>query len=436
MMAEKNTRAGEWESRRSGDSIPCNRRHADTPTPRYVSHDPSASGIDRHEAPPPHRILIVAGEVSGDKHAAKLIAALKEREPRLEIYAAGGEKMKAAGATLLHNLVKMAVLGSVEVLRNYRALRKIFYAILAFVREQHLDAVILVDYPGFNIRLAKKIKKTGLGTKVIYYISPQVWAWGTRRKWTISKHVDRMIAILPFEKQFYSDTEMPVDFVGHPLLDDLKLEYTRAETRKRWGLGEQTRVVALLPGSRWNEVRRHLPVMLRAAELMKRELPELEFATCEPPSEFRSFTMEELGRSAVTVRIGEGSIYGVIDASDLALVASGTATLETACLLKPMVIVYRVSWLTYFLGRALVKLPYIGMVNVIAGRKIMPECIQGHATPERIADTALDLLRDERQYAAAVEKLRGVRAHVGDPGASVRAARVVLAELGMAGVER
>ena len=431
---EQKSRAGEWESRRNGDRITDNRRYADTPTRRHVSHDPLAAGGDSRGTHLPHRILIVAGEVSGDKHAAKLIVALKERAPRLEIYAAGGEKMEEAGATLLHNLVKMAVLGSVEVLRNYRSLRKIFYAILTFVQEQHPDAVILVDYPGFNIRLAKKIKKMGMGTKVIYYISPQVWAWGTRRKWTISKHVDRMIAILPFEKQFYSDTKMPVDFVGHPMLDDLKLDCSRAETRKRWGLGEQTHVIALLPGSRWNEVRRHLPVMLRTAELMKREVPGLEFVTCGPPSAFRSFTMDELGRSAVAVRIEEGSIYGSIDASDLVLVASGTATLETACLLKPMVIVYRVSWLTYFLGRVLVKLPYIGMVNVIAGRKIMPECIQGHATPERIAHAALDLLRDERRYAAAVEKLRGVRAHVGDSGASARAAGVVLAELGMAGV--
>jgi lipid-A-disaccharide synthase len=370
------------------------------------------------------RILVVAGEVSGDKHAAKLIADIKKRQPNAEIYAAGGRAMQKAGAELLYNLVDMAVLGSVEVLKNYGALRRIFYSLLTFIEEGALDAVVLVDYPGFNIRLAKKIKRRRLSARVIYYISPQVWAWGTRRKKTISKSVDRMIVILPFEKEFYSDTALSVEFVGHPMLDDLARE-TVAENTEH----PELRTVALLPGSRWNEVRRHFPVMLAAAELMRRERPDVRFIMREPPASFRGFIERAIACSAVPVGIVKESIYRIIGASDVVVVASGTATLETACLLKPMVIMYKVTWLTYCLGRMLVKLPYIGLVNVIAGEKIMPEFIQRDATPDRIAAAALGYLTDEAKYTAAVGALKGVRAKVGDEGASARAAESVLGAL-------
>jgi lipid-A-disaccharide synthase len=368
---------------------------------------------------------VVAGEVSGDKHAAKLIAEIKKRRPRAEIYAAGGSAMQGAGAELLYNLVDMAVLGSVEVLRNYGRLRRIFHSLLAFIEERAPDAVVLVDYPGFNIRLAKQIKRRRLPARVIYYISPQVWAWGTRRKKTISRNVDRMIVILPFEKEFYADTALPVEFVGHPMLDDLKREIIAEETTR-----PESQTVALLPGSRWNEVRRHFPVMLAAAALMRKERPDVRFIMREPPSSFRGFIDQTIARSAVPVSIVKESIYRTIGASDIVIVASGTATLETACLLKPMVIMYKVAWLTYFLGRMLVKLPYIGLVNVIAGKKIMPEFIQRDATPERIASASLGFLTDDAKYAAAVDALKEVRARVGDEGASARAAESVLGELG------
>lgn len=372
-------------------------------------------------------ILVVAGEVSGDKHAAKLIAEIKKRQPRAEIYAAGGGAMQKAGAELLHNLVDMAVLGSVEVLKNYGRLRRIFYSLLSFIEERRPDAVVLVDYPGFNIRLAKRIKRRRLPARVIYYISPQVWAWGTRRKKTISRSVDRMIVILPFEKEFYSDTALPVEFVGHPMLDDLKRETSvKGDARGR----TESRTVALLPGSRWNEVRRHFPVMLAAAALMKRERPDLRFIMRDPPPPFRGFIEHEIAQGAVPVGMVGESIYGVIRASDMVVVASGTATLETACLLKPMVIMYKVAWPTYFLGRMLVKLPYIGLVNVIAGKKIMPEFIQRDATPERIAAAALGFLSDGARYEAAVDALGEVRAKVGGEGASARAAESVLGALG------
>ena len=372
---------------------------------------------------------MVAGEVSGDKHAAKLIAEIRKREPRAEICAAGGDAMEEAGARLLYNLVDMAVLGSVEVLRNYMTLRRIFYSLLSFIEERKPDAVVLVDYPGFNIRLAKKIKQRRLPVRVIYYISPQVWAWGTRRKKTISRNIDKMIVILPFEKEFYADTALPVEFVGHPMLDDLRVETSREESCRRMGAGPRERMVALLPGSRWNEIRRHLPVMLAAAALMKRTMPELQFIMREPPYAFLMFTRNAIARSAVPVRIARESIYEIIHASDIVLVASGTATLETACMLKPMVIMYKVAWPTYFLGRMLVKLPYIGLVNVIAGRKIMPEFIQHDAAPERIAAASLDFLTDDARYLAAVEALRAVRARVGEEGASARAAEAVLSAL-------
>lgn len=375
------------------------------------------------------KLLIVAGEESGDKHAAKLIAEIRRRSPSCEIRAAGGERMAAAGAELRYNLVELAVLGSVEVLRSYARLRRIFYGVLAMIEEWRPDAVVLVDYPGFNIRLAKKIKARRLPTRVIYYISPQVWAWGTRRKRTIARNVDRMLVILPFEKGFYADTALPVEFVGHPMIEDLRFDRGGKESPSVAGLPEGARVVALLPGSRWNEVRRHLPVMLRAAEIMKREMPGLEFVTAAPKEAFRAFTEASLTASQVRVRVAPGGAYEAMRAAGLVLVASGTATLETACLLKPMLIVYRVTWPTYVLGRALVKLPYIGLVNVIAGRKIMPEFIQRHASPARIASAAMAILRDPAVYRAAVEELRKVRVAVGEAGASARAAEAVLAEI-------
>lgn len=245
-----------------------------------------------------------------------------------------------------------------------------------------------------------------------------------------------MIVILPFEKEFYSDTALPVEFVGHPMLDDLTRE-AGAEGRRHTGptapmlrrAGAESRTVALLPGSRWNEVRKHLPVMLVAAALMKKERPELRFIMREPPSAFRGFIDHAIARGAVPVGIVGESIYGVIRAADIVIVASGTATLETACLLKPMVIMYKVAWLTYLLGRMLVKLPYIGLVNVIAGKKIMPEFIQRDATPGRIAAAALGFLADGAKYTAAVDALKEVRARVGEEGASARAAESVLGAL-------
>lgn len=383
-------------------------------------------------------VLVIAGEASGDAHAAKLITELKKREPGLEVYAAGGKRMEEAGAGLLYNLVEMAVLGSVEVLRKYLSLRRVFYGLLSFIRERAPSAVVLVDYPGFNIRLAKKIRKQGFPTRVIYYISPQVWAWGTRRKKTIARIVDRMIVILPFEKEFYGDMPMPVEFVGHPMLDDLPADIPPDESDRRCGVEAQDQVVALLPGSRWNEVRRHLPIMLDAAGVMKRAFPGLRFITREPAEAFRAFTEAAITRGPVPVNILRGSMYDVINASRVVVVASGTATLETACMLKPMVIIYKVAWPTYFLGRMLVKLPYIGLVNVIAGRKIMPEFIQNHARADRIAAAVLMLLGDRGAYEAAVNELRAVRARVGEPGASARAAEAVLRELrrGTSGGER
>lgn len=264
---------------------------------------------------------------------------------------------------------------------------------------------------------------------MIYYISPQVWAWGIRRKRTIERCVDRMIVILPFEKEFYADTRMPVSYVGHPLLDGLRVEVSREECRRRWGVGEPERLIALLPGSRWNEVRRHLPIMVASAGRIAAAVPGAKFVTCETPGAFKPFADAALKRGPVNVVVAGESVYDVINASDLVIVASGTATLETACLGTPMLIIYKVAWPTYFLARALVKLPYIGLVNVIAGRKVVPEFIQRHATPARIAGAAIGLLNDKTAYAAAVGELRAIRVKVGDAGASMRAADAVVEEL-------
>lgn len=386
-------------------------------------------GVPAGSEPAAARVMVVAGEHSGDKHAAKLISALHEQMPGIEVVAAGGEKMRQAGATLLHDLVGLAVIGTVEIVRNYRRLRKVFYEIVHYCERAQPDAVVLVDYPGFNIRLAKEIKRRKIPTKVIFYISPQVWAWGMGRKKLISRVVDRLVVIFPFEKDFYEDLPVRVDFVGHPMCDDLKVEMPQEDFRKRYGIDLGSPLVALLPGSRRNEVRRLVPVMLESARIIRERLPGVRFALQEQAPRFRDYTQKCLQNARVPVTIVRSSLYDLVNAADIALVASGTATLETACLLTPMVIVYKVTWFTYCVGRMLITLPYIGLANVVAGEMVAPEFIQHRARPAKIAAAVLELLTDAAFYGERVDQLEEVRRLVGTPGASRRAAEVVVDEL-------
>ena len=323
---------------------------------------------------PQKHFLIVAGEASGDVHAAHLVDELKKIDPALTFSGVGGPRLRASGVELYKDISSLAVVGFVEVLKHYREIRGIFNLILKKINDVKPLAVILVDYPGFNLRLAREIKKRGV--KVIYYISPQVWAWKASRVKQVKKYVDKMLVLFRFEEDFYARRGVRVDFVGHPLADALNAPTDKNKFCQRYGLDTEKLTIGLLPGSRQNEVNALLPVMIGAADLLQKEFTSIQFLVLKAHTIERSL-LERYCRDAVCQpKIIDAGTYDGINACHLCIVASGTATLETAILEKPMVIVYKTSFLTWLMAKLLVKIPYIGLVNVVAGKKIVPECVQ------------------------------------------------------------
>ena len=371
------------------------------------------------------RILIVTGEASGDLHGANLANAIRTLRPDMEVLGVGGAKMKAAGVTLIHGIERLDVVGILGLAQLRSAIRT-YAALTRFLRKESLDVVVFIDHPGMNLRLARVASRAG--HRVVYYIAPQIWAWAASRIRLISRVVDRVIVILPFEEALYRRAGVPCDFVGHPLLDAMAPSYDRADLRKRFGFDATTLVIGLFPGSREREVRSLLPIMMQAAARLTRLHPGLQLAAAQAPS-IRDGLIEELSAGTdVDVRIIRDQPHEVMTAADLLLVASGTATLQAAVIGTPMVIAYRASPLTYWLARWLVKVDCIGLVNIVAGRRIVPELIQHEATPERLSEEAARLLGDEGAYRTMRAALRAVRESLGAPGASRRAAAAVLAE--------
>jgi len=367
---------------------------------------------------PKKTIFLIAGEASGDLHGSRLVKELKGLG-EYEFYGLGGKAMEHEGVRIFFDLPSIAALGLGDVLKQYLLFRKIFYQTLDHVfNEIKPDVIILIDYPGFNIRFAKKINKR---IPVVYYISPQVWAWGKRRIKTIARVVNRMLVLLPFEVGVYKGSGLDCRFVGHPLIDLVRPSKSEAEIRKEWGLGDK-KIIGLLPGSRKHEVSRILPVMLDAAALLKKKYPEYSFVLTETPSLPQALYDEILAKHpAEIIRIKNRS-YDALAVMEFAMVASGTATLETAISMKPFVIVYKTAASTYFLGKRLIQIPYIGLVNVLAGEKIVPEFIQQDATGKNIAAECEKFIADPAARAAMLEAIGKVRNSLGAPGASRRAA--------------
>ena len=367
---------------------------------------------------PKKTIFLIAGEASGDLHGSRLVKELKGLG-EYEFYGLGGKAMEHEGVRIFFDLPSIAALGLGDVLKQYLLFRKIFYQTLDHVfNEIKPDVIILIDYPGFNIRFAKKINKR---IPVVYYISPQVWAWGKRRIKTIARVVNRMLVLLPFEVDVYKGSGLDCRFVGHPLIDLVRPSKSEVEIRKEWGLGDK-KIIGLLPGSRKHEVSRILPVMLDAAALLKKKYPEYSFVLTETPSLPQALYDEILAKHpAEIIRIKNRS-YDALAVMEFAMVASGTATLETAISMKPFVIVYKTAASTYFLGKRLIQIPYIGLVNVLAGEKIVPEFIQQDATGKNIAAECEKFIADPAARAAMLEAIGKVRNSLGAPGASRRAA--------------
>ncbi|MCX5849106.1 MAG: lipid-A-disaccharide synthase [Deltaproteobacteria bacterium] len=369
-------------------------------------------------------IMIIAGEASGDMHGANLVREMLKVNPDLNFYGIGGEKLHKEGVELLANAASMAVIGFTEVVSKLGSILKIMGMMKRSLDERRPDLVILIDYPDFNMPLAKAARKRGI--KVFYYISPQVWAWRKGRIKQIKRNVNKMAVILPFEVEFYRQEGFEANYVGHPLLDMVKTDYPKQESRKKFGLAENKITVGILPGSRLSEIKKLMPELLRAAEILEKEIPDMQFVLP------LAYTLEEtdvtnfISMFNVKVKVISGHTYDVISCADLALVASGTATLETALLGVPMIIVYKISQLSYFIGRLIIHVKNIGLVNIIAGKTIVPELIQADASGNIIAREALSILTNEERKQEMIRELKTISAKLGEPGAAIRTAQLVL----------
>ena len=374
----------------------------------------------------PHKIFIIACEPSGDLHGSNLVKELLKQDPGLEIFGLGGPRMAEAGVRLLFDMTGISTLGLGDVLRQYFKYRKIFYETLQEVERLQPDALVLIDSPAFNLRFAKKIKKR---FPVIYYISPQIWAWGARRIHTIKKNVSKMIAILPFEVPIYEKAGIPCTFVGHPLLDQVQASSDRSTLRERFGIRTGECAIALCPGSRETEVRRILPAMLEAARELRRFIPTSVFLVTLSPNVPEKICREILKHFPyIRTHASADHFYDILAAMDFSLIASGTATLEAALLEAPFFLLYKASGSTYFLGRHLVRVKFLGLANLLAGKSVVPEFIQD-LNPVEIANKVKAFLEDPEAQETMKEEFRKVRGKLGEAGASQKAARAVLESL-------
>jgi len=373
------------------------------------------------------RIFIVSGEESGDLHGSALIKELKGLLPGLEVRGMGGYRMREAGLKGLDSK-EVSVVGIVEVLEKSPKIMATLSSLKRTLRKERFDAAVFIDFPDFNLRLAKEARSRGI--PVIYYISPQVWAWRKGRIKKIARLVDKMLVVLPFEEEIYRKAGVDVEYVGHPLSDAVKCSLTKSAARKALGLPARGPVVALLPGSRSAEIGRHLPVMLGAAALIQRGLGRpanfiIPAARSAAPGAF-----DEARRAAgVEVTVVEGRMYEALRAADAAVVASGTATLETAIIGTPMVIVYKMSGISYGIGRALISVEHIGLPNIIAGQSVAVELIQNDVTAGNISKEILDILKNPKKRRDITKKFDEIRAMLGKD-AALKAARAVVSFMG------
>jgi len=368
------------------------------------------------------RILISCGEASGDLYAGALTRALRGIDPTVDVAGFGGPQLAAAGARLVGDYQRLAVTGIAEALAVLPQSWQMLRAIRAEARARRPAVFVAIDFPDFNFRLLSPIHR--MGVPIVYYISPQLWAWRPGRIEQIRRYVSKMLVIFPFEVEVYERAGVPVEFVGHPLLELASAPQPRDQWLRRQQLDPTRPVLALLPGSRPNEVTRLLPVFVEALPVIERAVPGVQFIVARAPSLPDELFAAVASRASVTII--EHATDAVLDAADAVITASGTATVQTAIHGKPMVIVYRLSGLTYAVGRHVVKVPHYGMANLIAGRAVVPELIQHDCTPHRVAEEAVSLLTDRTRADRMRADLADVRAKLGGAGASARAAHAVL----------
>ena len=369
-------------------------------------------------------IFMVAGEASGDRHAAELLRELRKIQPGARFTGVGGRHLKAAGQEQLFDLASHAVVGLTDVLLNYLKFRRFFKQLVRELVARQPAALVLVDFPGFNLRLAKALRAKLPNTKFIYFISPQVWAWKPGRADQMARLLDHLLVIFSFEKEWFAKRrpDLPVTWVGHPIVDRWEADLVEAADE------ESVERMVLLPGSRKKEIEKHLAILLETIRIIAARRPGIRFTILASDAERRvqiERIIEKEGAQALALDIRMGYQLTHLSRSSLALVASGTATLECAAAGLPMIILYKVNPITFWIGRKLVKLPYIGMVNVIAGEKVVPEFLQDMARPEALADASLALLDHPPTLKKMRERLAEVRATLGVPGVNERAAKVI-----------
>jgi lipid-A-disaccharide synthase len=371
------------------------------------------------------RILIVTGEASGDLHGAHLAKAIMALDPSTQLVGIGGSGMRAAGVTLVPGVPQLDVMGLIGLSAIPAVVQRVL-AIRRVLKAEAWDLVVLIDNPGLNFHFARVAKAAG--RRVLYYIAPQVWAWRPGRMKWIQRRVDHVVVILPFEPELYRRAGVRCTFVGHPLLDEVAPRYDRTKLRGELGMDESARVIGLLPGSRTSEVEMLLPVLLKAAAQLVVAEPGTQFILAQASSIDDNLIQTLLQHSPVPVRVVHDRASEVMALCDVLFIASGTATLQAAVVGTPMVLLYKTSPLTYWLARWLINVKWIGLVNLVASRSVVPELIQDEATDERLCQEVLRLLRDPSAYNDMKEGLRQVRQLLGEPGASCRAAQVALAE--------
>ncbi len=382
--------------------------------------------------PDPLRLMIVAGEASGDKHGARLVAALRASTParRWDIFGAGGDEMRAEGVETLVDAREVSIMGLLEVAAALRKLLRAFRLLRGAARDRKPQLIVLIDWPEFNLRLARRLKRDG--HRVVYYISPQIWAWRSHRIHAIKRDIERMLVILPFEREYYARAGVNVDYVGHPLLDSVCVTKSRDQICSQTGLDRGKPIVALLPGSRGTELKFILPPMFAAVRHLAKTAPETQFVMPLASTVKRDQVAAHPGYPE-NLQIIEGETYNAIAAADLAVVASGTATLETAIIGTPLIVVYRASPLNWRIFHPLIRTPFVGLPNLIAGRLIVPELLQREVTGERLAAEIAALLDDPRALEQQRAELRTVTERLGEKHASERAATSIRELLGVSG---
>jgi lipid-A-disaccharide synthase len=372
----------------------------------------------------PQTVMLVAGEASGEQHAANMFLELKKRLPSIQGIGMGGAKMRKAGIDIHFDSSNIGVIGLIEVLKHYREIKQALSLMKQIARQEKPDLLICVDYKEFNYKLAKYAKQCGV--KVLFYVSPQVWAWRPGRVKKYGAAINMMAVIFPFETRYYEDENIPVRYVGHPSVDKVHAQFSKAQDIERYHLDPRRPVVGLLPGSRQNEIKRLLPVMLQAAEQVAAHNPHVQFILPQADSVDSELLQHYLEQIALSVQTIKGEPYDVIQCCDVVLTSSGTATLEVALLGVPMVIVYKLSGLTYWLARLLVKIPFIGLPNIIAGREIVKEYIQHQANASALAAELIKILKNTDYSKQIRSDLKLVQKQLGEGGGSANMAKLAI----------